>query len=86
MLNTIKELNNKYASESLEIRKVRGSGGLPTDHKSIDLVLPRKFCHAMKITVGDYVTCELQRVPRSTEHCIIIKKLEINNNIEGANA
>ena len=77
MLKAVKELNNRYANENLEVRKLRGSGGIDYSSKSIDLVLPRRFINVMNLSIGDYVTCELQQLPRTRERCLIIKKLDL---------
>ncbi len=60
MLKTVKALNNRYANENMEVRKIRPSGGYPQSIKSLDLTLPRRLSAKANLDIGDYVTCELQ--------------------------
>ena len=64
MQKIVKELNNRYANENMEVRKIRASGGYDDKTKSLDLTLPRKFINRMRLSIGDYVTCEMRQLPR----------------------
>lgn len=76
MLKTVKELNNRYANENMEVRRIRASGGYPGAIKSLDLTSPRKFINRMDLNIGDYVTCEMQQLPRSGALCLVLRKLD----------